>query len=156
MLDDSSRSAALRRPQSGTPEPPSSKADGRTDLVGDFFLLDLGWESPQAAVLCAVLLKVQIGTYRATGHIISFADEYARRRIRTHSRRRFIPKMYCRCMRCGCLALLIDWCVARDLADDPLMAGRRFPAGGRQPVSTEFYKECTGGDKARDWLLLHE
>lgn len=154
MFHDSSRSAVLRRPQSGTPGPVSEHQIKRDALVGDAALLDLAVLSPAHSVLCGLLLRAQISTYRCTGHIISYADEYAMRKIRNHARRGTVPTMYCRCMRCGCLALLFDWLVACDLAADPLMAERRWPPGKRQVVDRSFFAECAGEDKMREALLL--
>jgi hypothetical protein len=154
MLDESSRSAALRRPQSGTPPTISLGVPVRTELVGDANLAYEGLRSPGAMVLCGLLLRVQIRTYKRTGHIISYADEYVMRKIRNHAKRATLPNCYARCMRCNCPALLIDWCAAVELADDPLMASRRFDPAGHIPVDKAFFAECKGNEKAQEASIL--
>lgn len=154
MLNDSSRAAALRRPQGGTPPEPLSEDQALNQLVGDIALIDLGQQSASHAVLCGVLLRVQIRTYRRHGHIISYSDEYTMRRIRNAAKTGRLPHIYCRCLRCGCLALLLDWCVAVDLADDPVMPARRFAALSHRPVDDKFYHACEGSKIAENGLLL--
>lgn len=153
MLDGTSRSAALRRPQGGTPPTPLSENAPADELVGDQALVWLGLQSATHAALCGTLLRAQIRTYKRTRHIISFQDEYSMRRIRNAARTGRLPAIYCRCMRCGCIALLIDWCAAADLADDPTMPTRRWPDGKRQPVSDAFFRPCTGSELMQEELF---
>jgi len=155
-LIDSLRSAALRRPQSGTPRQAILESGPGDELVGDESLLAIGLHSAGAAVLCGVLLRAQIQTYKRTRHVISLSDEYSMRRIRNAARTGRMPNIYARCLRCGCVALLIDWCAAGDLAQNDLMVSRRWPEGHRHPVSREFYSRCTGNEKAREALFLLE
>ncbi len=150
------RSAALRRPQSGTPRQGVSEDDGQEQLVGDEALILLGLQSPCHAALCGVLLRTQIQTYKATRHIISYSDEYSMRRIRNAAKTGRLPNIYCRCMRCGCLALLLDWAVAVYQIDMPLQQPGRPGVGVRIPTNNDFRGRCTGNEIAEEGLLLTE
>lgn len=154
MLDERSRSAALRRPQGGTPPNPLSEEWGEDELVGDEALLQLGQQSATHAALCGPLLRTQIQVYKRLRHIISFNDEYTMRRIRNAARTGRLPNIYCRCMRCGCLAHIIDWFAAVNLADEPTMADRRWPTGRSRPATNRFFTHCEGSVIAEEGLLL--
>ncbi len=154
MVNATSRSAVLRRPQSGTPPEESLGDTFRTELVGDEALLTMGQTSGGHRLLCGTLLRAQIATYSRLGHIISFSDEYVMRKIKTAGYTGRLPNIWCRCLRCGCLAHLLDWCVAVDLAGDRLKVDRRWANRKTAPIDRRFMAECQGSDVARDSLLL--
>jgi hypothetical protein len=154
MLDDSTRSAGLRRPETGTPASDEDPLESSMPFVADCSLLTLGLRSPSGQELARLLLKVQVRTYGATGHIICYADEFVARAIKRGVSNHRIPMIYCRCMRCGCLALLYSWIAAADRYDRPLQVGRRYNAYIKDPSSTLFCEPCAGDTAARDALEI--
>lgn len=153
-FENVTRPTALRWPQSGTPAT-LMEDDRRAQMVGDARLLDLALESPGANLLAGILLRCQLATYRRRGHILSYSDEYVWRRLRTARSGCRLPNVYVRCMRCGCAALLLDWCIATHMDTEPLRPpGRR--RGRSEQISGEYLGQCGGHELAASALLLTE
>jgi hypothetical protein len=151
---DQARPAVLRRPQSGTPRWFEEGVGSGSILLVDQKLIELGLQSRGHRALCKLLLDAQASCFGSTGHIISYADEYIMRRIRRGGGDSKVPNVYARCMRCGCLALLLDWCAAASLALGYVDFGHLYPDGARHPVDNSFWHPCNGSRIAADGMLL--
>lgn len=116
----------------------------RTELVGDANLIELAGVRPQLDWVIGILLRVQFSTYRRTGHIISYADEYVWRRIKMFNRYATLPNIHCRCIRCNCRALLLDWYCALDWQHPELIAKIKARQSLSDPVSDAYRSECQG------------
>jgi hypothetical protein len=154
VLEESSSPGALHRAQSATVVSNVLKDTSQDQLVGDDHLLLLGLRSAGHKELCRVLLRTQIKTYKTTRHIICYADEYVYRSIRNAGKTGRLPNIYCRCMRCGCIALLLDWVVASyslgHYKDMPKVRVRKQ----HDPLDHQFQEPCPGNEKAQEAAFL--
>jgi len=91
-----------------------------TELIGDVWLARLADQEGRPGVAARALLRTQILTYNRAKHLIAFNDQLPRRRIQAAVARGGVPRVYTRCLRCGCTATIQEWIRAASL----LSAGR--------------------------------
>jgi hypothetical protein len=79
------------------------------DLIADSWIMDLAERSEEHHQLAGVLLKVQLDTFRKTGHLLDYSQEYVHRRFQTNPYVLQLRNVYVRCLRCGCVQRLVYW-----------------------------------------------
>jgi hypothetical protein len=106
-----------------------------TELICDIWLARAASHHGEPGVAARMLLRTQILTHNRTGHLLAFNDELPRRRIQKALQYGGLPRIYVRCLRCGCTAELQAWIAAAPKLREERIAvasalGRHMPAGG--------------------------
>jgi hypothetical protein len=154
MLTETGGDPALRAPQGGSPPSGDDSTRGGMDLVGDIQLVAFGMKDARAKAVAHLLLRVQTRTWAVHHHILSLSDDFVSRKIKEMCRTGKILPIYCRCLRCGCLATLSHWIQAVDWESSPLIPGRRFVGSDDRVIDSDFGHPCKGNDWITEALDL--
>lgn len=113
-----------------------------TELMADIWVATLAAQQGRPGAAARVLLRTQVLTFNRTGHMLAFNDELPRRRIQQAVARSGLPRIYVRCLRCGCTAWLQEWIKAAPL----IMAARNSEADrldpGRLRERVQYLRAC--------------
>lgn len=122
-------------------------------LVGDPWMLTLGAYGGGARGIAALLLKAQVLTYKHRGHIIDLSDRKVKEALVATAYLGNLPEVYARCSRCGCLAMLRQWCAY----SYPYTAQTMLDSAKYKQLGREFYaflEACPGDQVAADIAVV--
>lgn len=123
------------------------------ELIADSWFMELGELSDGHALMAGVLLKTQLDTFRKTGHLLDFSQEYVRRKLTSTTSVLRLGNMYCRCLRCGCRQRLAYWMEA--VIFDQEARERRIEAAAPGAGGTVVYlRQCMGNEFAETAMLV--
>ena len=118
-------------------------------IISDAWLLELSRESEGARQIARVLLTAQITAFTQTGHILDLSQELPHQRIRERALHGMLWRGYCRCLRCGNIALLADWCSVGALSPEARQTAIALtPKKARKQVA--YLDACPGENVAVD------
>ena len=99
------------------------------------------------------LAQIQSRTWRNTGHLLAYNDEYVWRRLKEGRDSFKLPDLRVRCMRCYAVASLKDWDGSCWLEPDQrarILEGIVSPQNQR---SFRFMRNCEGANQSEEVLL---
>lgn len=115
-----------------------------TELICDIWLARACACDGRPGITARALLRTQVLTYNRTGHLLALNDELPRRRIQAALQHGGLPRIYVRCLRCGCTAELMAWMKAA-----PLLASERSVRAAAlgdhmPPDAGDYLTSCDG------------
>jgi hypothetical protein len=115
-----------------------------TELVCDIWLARAASASGSSGHAARTLLRAQVLTYNRTGHLLALNDELPRRRITRALPYGGLPRIYVRCLRCGCTAELQAWIAAAPKPLSERMATAAALESHMPPDGPNYLRRCFG------------